>query len=208
MQIEPKMVQNPDFPVVLRCAACQSRRAAKSRITKNQRVRISMRNRRRAKTGGFADFSLARVREVQKLSALWKRLLPLRTDKMPLDAAPPRASRFGSPLVLSRVHWVRPELVVEVTYLTWTDDGLLRQVIYEGLREGETDRTEHAAPDPFGSDIAGLSRNEAALGLGEHGDRRGVRFIAVRSKPDSIVAAADQEYRREQGGRDGKGFPI
>jgi len=26
-------------------------------------------------------------------------------------------------------------LVAEVKYLTWTDDNLLRQVIYEGLRE-------------------------------------------------------------------------
>ena len=39
------------------------------------------------------------------------------------------------PLVLSRVHWVRPELVAEVKYLSWTDDNLLRQVVYEGLRE-------------------------------------------------------------------------
>jgi bifunctional non-homologous end joining protein LigD len=46
---------------------------------------------------------------------------------MPLDVTPPRGSRFGSPLVLSRVHWVRPEMVVEVTYLTWTDDNLLRR---------------------------------------------------------------------------------
>jgi bifunctional non-homologous end joining protein LigD len=37
--------------------------------------------------------------------------------------------------VLSRVHWVRPELVAEVKYLTWTEDNLLRQVVYEGLRE-------------------------------------------------------------------------
>jgi bifunctional non-homologous end joining protein LigD len=54
---------------------------------------------------------------------------------MPLDVPPPRSSRFGSPLVLSRVHWVRPEFVAEVKYLTWTDDNLLRQVVYEGLRE-------------------------------------------------------------------------
>jgi ATP-dependent DNA ligase len=54
---------------------------------------------------------------------------------MPLDMPPPRDSRFGSPLTLSRVHWVRPELVAEVEYLTWTEDNLLRQVIYEGLRE-------------------------------------------------------------------------
>jgi bifunctional non-homologous end joining protein LigD len=46
-----------------------------------------------------------------------------------------RSTRFGSPLVLSRVHWVRPELVAEVKFLTWTEDNLLRQVVYEGLRE-------------------------------------------------------------------------
>jgi ATP-dependent DNA ligase len=42
---------------------------------------------------------------------------------------------FGSSLILSRVHWVRPELVAEVKFLTWTDDNLLRQVVYQGLRE-------------------------------------------------------------------------
>ena len=54
---------------------------------------------------------------------------------MPLEVPPPRASRFRWPLVLSRVHWGRPALVAEVKYLTWTDDHLLRQVVYEGLRE-------------------------------------------------------------------------
>jgi ATP-dependent DNA ligase len=44
-------------------------------------------------------------------------------------------SRFGSPLVLSRVHWVEPKLVVEITYLIWTADNLLRHTVYVGLRE-------------------------------------------------------------------------
>jgi DNA ligase D-like protein (predicted ligase) len=70
-----------------------------------------------------------------ELERLWRRLQPLAMSKMPFDVPPPRASRFGAPLVLSRVHWVRPELVVEVKYLTWTNDNLLRQVVYEGLRE-------------------------------------------------------------------------
>jgi bifunctional non-homologous end joining protein LigD len=70
-----------------------------------------------------------------ELQRLWHRLQPLSTDKMPLEVPPPRTSRFGSPLVLSRVHWVRPELVAEVKFLTWTDDNLLRQVVYQGLRE-------------------------------------------------------------------------
>jgi ATP-dependent DNA ligase len=54
---------------------------------------------------------------------------------MPLRVPPPRNSRFGSILVLGRVHWVRPEPVVELKYPTWTGDDLLRQVVYEGLRE-------------------------------------------------------------------------
>jgi hypothetical protein len=67
-----------------------------------------------------------------ELDRLWRRLQPLATPRMPLDKPPPRDSRFGSPLTLSRVHWVRPELVAEVKYLTWTEDNLLRQVVYEG----------------------------------------------------------------------------
>jgi ATP-dependent DNA ligase len=46
----------------------------------------------------------------------------------------PRATRFGSPLELSRVRWLKPELACEVSFLTWTADGLLRQVSYQGLR--------------------------------------------------------------------------
>jgi ATP-dependent DNA ligase len=75
-----------------------------------------------------------------ELERLWHRLQTLATDKMPLDLPPPRSTRFGSPLVLSRVHWVRPELVAEVKFLAWTEDKLLRQVVYEGLREDKPAR--------------------------------------------------------------------
>jgi bifunctional non-homologous end joining protein LigD len=40
-----------------------------------------------------------------ELERVWHRLQPLAIDKMPLDLPPPRDNRFGSPLVLSRVHW-------------------------------------------------------------------------------------------------------
>ena len=68
-----------------------------------------------------------------------------------LGLPPPRSTRFGSPLVLSRVHWVRPEVVAEVKFLTWTGDNLLRQVVYEGLREDKPAREvcrEGRAPKP------------------------------------------------------------
>jgi bifunctional non-homologous end joining protein LigD len=76
----------------------------------------------------------------REMAALRHRLEPLAIDRMPLAAPPPRDSRFGRPLELRRVHWVRPVLVVEVTFLTWTDDGLLRQVTYKGLREDKGPR--------------------------------------------------------------------
>jgi DNA ligase D-like protein (predicted ligase) len=69
------------------------------------------------------------------LRMLYERLEPLAVSTMPLDVRPPRRSRYGSPLELSRVHWVRPQLVAEVTYMTWTDDGLLRHTVFIGLRE-------------------------------------------------------------------------
>ena len=68
------------------------------------------------------------------LADLRRRLEPLARASSPLSAPPPHNTRFGSPLVLSRVHWVEPRLVAEITYLTWTADQLLRQTVYVGLR--------------------------------------------------------------------------
>ena len=74
---------------------------------------------------GMADKVLADLR---------RRLEPLARASSPLSAPPPRKTRFGSPLVLSRVHWVEPQLIAEITYLTWTADDLLRHTVYVGLR--------------------------------------------------------------------------
>jgi bifunctional non-homologous end joining protein LigD len=41
---------------------------------------------------------------------------------------------LGSPIVLSRVHWVEPKLVAEINYLTWTGDGLLGHTVSVRLR--------------------------------------------------------------------------
>jgi ATP-dependent DNA ligase len=47
------------------------------------------------------------------------------------------------------VHWVRPQVVVEVTYLTWTEDNLLRQVAYQGQRKDKPARqVMRATPHP------------------------------------------------------------
>jgi bifunctional non-homologous end joining protein LigD len=72
---------------------------------------------------GFNERELARLAGVLKL---------LETHRMPLAEPPPRENRFGLRLELSRVHWVRPEVVVKVTHPTWTEGCLLRAVSYQG----------------------------------------------------------------------------
>lgn len=87
-----------------------------------------------------------RARILKRLAGV---LESLAVQRMPLAEPPPRDSRFGSPLKLSKVHWVRRELVVEVTYLTWTEDNLLRQVSCQGQREARPVRqVVRAISDP------------------------------------------------------------
>ena len=77
---------------------------------------------------------------VKTLAMLHQRLELLATSQMPLSSPPPRRSRFGGPLALSKVHWVRPELVADITYLGWTDEPLLRHTVFVGLREDKPAR--------------------------------------------------------------------
>jgi hypothetical protein len=44
---------------------------------------------------------------------------------MTVAAPPSKETRFGGKLALSRVHWVRPQLVAEITYRSWAEDGLI-----------------------------------------------------------------------------------
>jgi ATP-dependent DNA ligase len=38
-------------------------------------------------------------------------------------------------LELAKAHWVRPELVAEITYLNWPEERLLRHTVFVGVRE-------------------------------------------------------------------------
>jgi hypothetical protein len=91
--------------------------------TGKQPYAVALNSRRGASL--YIKGNLARAGAVT--SPPWRRL-------QPLEVPPPRDCRFGSPLVVSRVHWVRPARRRR-QYLTWTDDNLPRPVVYEGLRE-------------------------------------------------------------------------
>ena len=59
------------------------------------------------------------------LASLYSRLKPLVTDKCPF-AERPKPDRG--------ITWVRPELIAQVKYANWTQDGRLRAPVYLGLR--------------------------------------------------------------------------
>jgi bifunctional non-homologous end joining protein LigD len=71
------------------------------------------------------------------------KLQPLSTSK-PAFAAIPTAARKGA-------HWVKPSLVAQVRFATWTADNQLRQAAFLGLREDKPANEvvrEEAAPTP------------------------------------------------------------
>jgi DNA ligase D-like protein (predicted ligase) len=141
-----------------------------------------------------------------ELQRLWRRLQPLATPDMPLEVPPPRSTRFGSPLVLSRVHWVRPELVAEVKYLTWTGDNLLRQVVYEGLREDKpAAEVRRDAFESWRAEVATLQVPNIASWDGQRSTQNGSDTAgrsAVSGIPTantvSAVAAAPANVRKAE----------
>ncbi len=60
--------------------------------------------------------------------ALFDQLEPLRRATPPLSEVPAGERRRG-------LRWVEPRLVAEVDFSTWTEAGLVRQAVYDGLRE-------------------------------------------------------------------------
>jgi bifunctional non-homologous end joining protein LigD len=79
------------------------------------------------------------------LVALRRRLRPLERDTSPFAVSPP-TGWLGR-----HAHWVRPELVAEVEFSEWTEDGRLRHPSFQGLREDKPAREirrERAKPAP------------------------------------------------------------
>ena len=63
----------------------------------------------------------------KQLAQLQKRLAAIETGKSAFDNPPRGADARG-------VHWVKPQLVAEVSFAQWTTDRVVRQAVFHGLR--------------------------------------------------------------------------
>ena len=67
----------------------------------------------------------------ETLKEIYERLQPLIQPECPFKIEPPT----NTP-----VTWVKPELVCEVTFAGWTEEGLMRQPVFSRLREDKAAR--------------------------------------------------------------------
>jgi DNA ligase D-like protein (predicted ligase) len=134
----------------------------------------------------------------RELKWLYGKMAALVTPDMPLAETPQISGRFGKPLELQRVHWVGPELVVQVRFTDWTGDGVIRHGVYQGLREDKPakevvlDRAPAAAPERARPSLIRAGNDATA-------DRENIQ----RLLPDAAVPSKHQlrRYRRAVGRR-------
>lgn len=82
------------------------------------------------------------------LASLRKRLARLEQKKSPFSGDAP--AQRGA-------HWVKPELVADIKFHGWTDDGLLRQASFTGLREDKPARDVKKEKPETGNKVAGVA---------------------------------------------------
>ncbi len=92
------------------------------------------------------------------LRDLRRRLQPLEQTACPFVERPPVA------FVGRTAHWTRPELVGEVAFTEWTDDGRLRHPSFQGLRE------DKPARDVVRESVAGRGSTHGSGGDGADDD--------------------------------------
>jgi bifunctional non-homologous end joining protein LigD len=62
-----------------------------------------------------------------------------------------RRNRFGTGMSageMKKVTWIKPDLVAQIKFAEWTDDGLLRQPVFLGLRKDKRASEVHREPGP------------------------------------------------------------
>jgi len=86
--------------------------------------------------GGFDEQTLTTVSRLMK---------PLVVKTSPFTGTPPKTNEKPT--------WVRPELVAEVKFAEWTRDGVMRQPVFQGMRD-DVDSKNVRREQPTSADVA------------------------------------------------------
>lgn len=103
---------------------------------------------------------------VRSLREIHSRLSPLVQKECPFNVRP---------IANERPHWVKPELIAEVKFTQWTEDGRLRTPVFLGLRDDKTpkeitleaqsmQRNGGGVPDNMSSEMATRSKSKTTHG--------------------------------------------
>ncbi len=108
------------------------------------------------------------------LRALKKRLAPLEQKACPFATCP---TGVGRP------HWVKPELVAEVSFSEWTADGKMRHPSFQGLRE---DKPATSVVRELPSRVEGVVKMPASST--KRNGHRPVTVVSAKGPGEAVVA--------------------
>jgi len=109
-------------------------------------------------------------------------------------------------LRMRKVHWVKPQLVAEVEFTEWTDDGVLRHPSFEGLREDKVapevvkERPRPPPSNPPSEEAKGeraMGKTDRRANQTKETEGSGDTFAGVRlTHPDKILFAKQGVTKR------------
>jgi len=126
-----------------------------------------------------------------ELDRLMRTLKPLGTSRCPFDEPPPDTNETP--------HWVKPQLVAQVKFTEWTDEGRLRHPTYLGLRDDVKPKNVRREEGPQYSPKAmerldeGRGKKDEGRGTKDEGRRKttvvGPNFSSAKRRKGGVLPA-------------------